>query len=121
MESVHQPKAVESSAKHTPGPWHFNQGWGAVCSSASSEPEQLITPVWRHGTDKNGMPFPEQAEADANARLIAAAPDLLAALRLAESSLSTYRATGAFTAGQPSGWLLAQLSDAIAKAEGGGE
>ncbi len=51
----------------------------------------------------------------------AAAPDLLAALRLAESSLSTYAKTGAFTAGQPSGWLLRQLSAAIARAEGGAQ
>lgn len=52
------------------------------------------------------------------ARLFAAAPDMLEALRLAQSSLSTYAATGAFTPGQPSGWLLNQLSAAIAKAEG---
>ena len=53
---------------------------------------------------------------NANAKLIAASPEMMAALKLAESSLSTYATTGAFTAGQPSGWLLGQLRAAIAKA-----
>lgn len=42
--------------------------------------------------------------------------DLLGAIQLAESALSTYAATGAFTPGQPSEWLLGKLRAAIAAA-----
>lgn len=63
-------------AKHTPGPWFNNPDWqeddgeaGAIIRQNS--PDEIICPeVW--GQDMN--------QRDANARLIAAAPDLLAVL-----------------------------------------
>lgn len=68
--------------------------------------------------DRSIEEYAKLGDIEADACLIASAPELLEALRLAQSSLSTYAATGAFTAGQPSGWLLSQLSAAIARAEG---
>ena len=64
--------------KHTPGPWtvnpHFNHG---------AEVRSLASVAWcsvasTHGA--SGSQVIDVAEARANARLIAAAPDLLAAL-----------------------------------------
>jgi len=46
-------------------------------------------------------------------------PELLEALELVESALSTYREIGAFTPGQPSGYLLQKCADAITRAKGG--
>lgn len=98
-------------SKHTPGPW------GCVCTSYHAHDYRI--------TSENGLPLPfnsphnDHSEQRANAALIAAAPELLKAVQLAESAMSTYAATGAFTPGQPSGWLLRELRVAIAKAEGG--
>lgn len=90
------------ASKHTPGPWtatddgyiEHSGGW-SVAKAYGANPTCA-----------------------ANAALIAAAPDLLAACELAASSLDTYAKTGAFTAGQPSAWLLSTLCAAIAKAKG---
>lgn len=60
--------------KHTPGPWRWDQGWGAIVAGDDGRGgcEELVTPVWRE------QDTPERL---ANAALIAAAPDLLEALR----------------------------------------
>jgi len=56
-------------SKHTPGPWEMSYGWGtSVTTSTGSKIRQT--------TDR---PLEER---QANARLIASAPDLLEALRL---------------------------------------
>lgn len=52
---------------HTPGPWHVIDG-GIWVDCANNKPVALIS--CRHGVER-----------DANAALIAAAPDLLAALK----------------------------------------
>lgn len=57
------------TAKHTPGEWAVDDD-GDVCTD---DLERLVATVdWRHVSLRDG-------EAAANARLIAAAPDLLAA------------------------------------------
>jgi hypothetical protein len=66
-----------SAAKHTPGPWRVGGIWAGVTRFVeTSEPEsRLIAEV-------RGNKSPEEhEERDANARLIAAAPDLLAFVR----------------------------------------
>ena len=107
-----------SEAKHTPGPWeaapHHSQVWARSTGKGDYEAGTRIAVAMVGQWDNE----PPQDESDANLRLIVAAPDLLAVLRLVESNLSTYRATGAFTPGHPSGWLMAQVADAIAKAKG---
>ena len=61
-------------AKHTPGPWNLEAGRSIVTSSGAF--------YLSYGKDKaSGAPhFSNFCELDANARLIAAAPDLLAEL-----------------------------------------
>lgn len=78
---------MTTTAKHTPGPWEYvpsngnhgpyvSNGWGAgdICDCyVMSKPSELA--VCNGGASK---PIPHQSEeADANARLIAAAPELL--------------------------------------------
>jgi hypothetical protein len=58
---------------HTPGPWTLEAGRSIVTPSGSF--------YLSYGSDKTGKPnFPNFCELDANARLIAAAPEMLAAL-----------------------------------------
>ena len=61
------------SAQHTPGPWHFSASLGKPTNHAVYERRALRTVV-------NLAPEFGLRESEANARLIAAAPDLLAAL-----------------------------------------
>lgn len=73
-------------AKHTPGPWYFGkmQGWGGVCitrrppadysSSGVVGDAPIATIVAKAPHWENEYPV------EANARLIAAAPDLLQAV-----------------------------------------
>jgi hypothetical protein len=58
------------SAQHTPGPWHV-MGGVLVCGG---NPEHLIADA--------ALGRPERQEDHDNARLIATAPELLAALRV---------------------------------------
>ena len=69
--------------KNTPGPWVYHSGM-----------------VWKDDGSEDGIPIARMdretpqtvpVERDANARLIAAAPEMLKALRLCECELSTYR------------------------------
>lgn len=75
-----------SETKHTPGPWAWSDcmeevipGEGALMELVAYGPQegdyQSITTLFRLGDRYEQSPSPE------NARLIAAAPDLLAALR----------------------------------------
>jgi hypothetical protein len=60
--------------KHTPGPWTLEAGRNFITSSG----EFYIT----YGQDRYKNPkFKDFCELDANARLIAAAPDMLSALK----------------------------------------
>ena len=61
---------------HTLGPWQIG---GELISQKGANME--IASVWSHSANRRFSP--SQSEADANARLIAAAPDLLAACELA--------------------------------------
>lgn len=76
-----------TNAKHTPGPWNLEAGRSIVTSSGAF--------YLSYGKDKaSGAPhFSNFCELDANARLIAAAPDLLAALEyllpIAEKNVET--------------------------------
>jgi hypothetical protein len=71
-------------SKHTPGPWGFDPdnwgqsfkaGWGIL---ALDEDGCALRPAYIH-VERNGYDHHEEAEA--NARLIAAAPELLEALK----------------------------------------
>ena len=91
------------STRHTPGPWTYT-GFDIVSDSAN---KYVATPIQRKGTT------PE--EVNANARLIASAPALLAAL---ESLLPhAARRIQGTTDGDP---VLAVARAAIAAARGEG-
>ena len=111
------------SAKHTPGPWVVRQ---SSCGSVGTD-SMLI--ALTYGDDPD-------CKADdrmrANARLIAAAPELLEALRVARDCVSTDRQALADSHTGPDGLdedgaagvaeydrALAVIDSAIAKAEGG--
>ena len=114
-------------AKHTPGPWQ------AIGTYVSKRKESGYTlPITRVYNQKSGSPGIEPdmdlEEAAANARLIAAAPDLLAALKRlldercpfecdADSCECGENGTGFNDAGEPCEHI--QACRAIAKATGG--
>lgn len=77
------------TTQHTPGPWIIHKSKFTFAIQSSTEPHAgLICHVYAKGdpsADEVGFSRPEEAQA--NAKLIAAAPDLLAALHLALESL----------------------------------
>ena len=115
---------------HTPGPWAI-VGFTTSCGvtirtdpkvrkqhdSAEGALVAMVKHIMRPEPDANGQ---DVNEAEANARLIAAAPDLLDALCLAlpyaEAELELNRE--AYKPGVPAR-VLATIRAAIAKAEGG--
>ena len=69
-----------SEAKHTPGPWAYREGRAEMRESSTvhkaDDPEFILGHVICESVNKA-----QRTEDVANARLIAAAPDLLAACR----------------------------------------
>jgi hypothetical protein len=86
---------------HTPGPWHVRQG--SDCLHVVSDDTTMHTGCISFAG--NGH---------ANARLIAAAPEMLAALKLIES---VYRQNAVADVSEPSS-VLDAVQAAIAKADG---
>jgi len=96
------------TTQHTPGPWHHKEG--SVSVFAPDKPRRKICDTaWQ---------TINVTEARANARLIAAAPDLLEALKRTVSRLESHTAE-IETCDLPHGTELAleQARTAIAKAE----
>lgn len=92
------------TSQHTPGPWRFERG----TSTIRSEPANY----WLASMNS----FDGAVNHEANARLIAAAPDLLEALKLAQLAVSElcYEQDPANEC-----WNVLQVvNSAIAKAEG---
>ena len=77
------------SAQHTPGPWWLQAdgaGWYVECT-----PERGYSVAYIRSEVAEDDPDTPDAEKEANARLIAAAPDLLEALKeLSRSFIGTY-------------------------------
>jgi hypothetical protein len=112
---------MKTQTEHTPGPWTYRDSnmrtWDIVASAdIACRP---IAEIPRPDNDDCGVP-----EADANARLIAAAPELLAALRGGADALR--EAGKGFALANPGVRpnlyeLHEQVArEAIAKAQGGG-
>ncbi len=97
-------------SKHTEGPWYADDADGSYGVWSEEGPLVALT---QRGMYPNARPLTD-SETDANARLIAAAPDLLAACRATLAHMYDDE-TDAPTAAQ----LTEQLTRAIAKAEGG--
>lgn len=106
---------MSKAMKHTLGDW-FVVERDTTFDVETKDGMHVVRTSWHHNMRK---PYPLKAEALANARLIAAAPDLLEQLRNAEELLmQTLRWRG-------EGWecseseLLGDIRAAIAKATGG--
>jgi hypothetical protein len=95
--------------KHTPGPW--SDDWNFIVVSRADGRENYIAQICE--SDEEGLFIEDSAERAANARLIAAAPDLLAALR---ALLDWGREHTSPTDANSPHQLLIAASDAIAKA-----
>ena len=70
------------TTQHTPGPWSFTTDCIAIWNGPNARKVLQIADL-----SSEGSPNIDVAETLANARLITAAPDLLAALRLCERAL----------------------------------
>lgn len=102
-------------AQHTPGPWKIGRGHPADIDA--NDGKLAIASAWdsqaRHVQKDRQLDAPEEAECIANARLISAAPDLLAALKSAREQLELSEAV---ISGER--FNDTQINAAIAKAEG---
>jgi len=92
-----------SGTKHTPGPW---------TSDWDDNGFFWIDPI--HAS-LSGCPGDD---AEANARLIAAAPELLEACKAAEESIVCFMAESKLSADSGAGAILAEIRAAMNKAEG---
>ena len=75
---------------HTPGPWfHSNTSmWGCVTTKPDGH-GHVVAEVDSPHTGKGRLDHNRTEETKANARLIAAAPDLLAALKAVAATMAT--------------------------------
>lgn len=71
------------TAQHTPGPWHFSENLrGGAFEIREPDSDAIIADIvdGAHVSSDDGDPEIDWETQEANARLIAAAPELLAAL-----------------------------------------
>lgn len=79
------------SMKHTPGPWFRDANSGLECDVRASSGRKIAL-CWGLAANNATNDKPKyRAECDANAHLIAAAPELLMALQLALPALEYLR------------------------------
>jgi hypothetical protein len=104
---------MNSTTQHTPGPWKAEGRNNLVVNSRDGN-TIIIEP--------GGSEYAKLEELQANARLIAAAPDLLAALREAATVLkwAAQESKGKVKAEIVGGWIYhaEKAQDAIAKTTG---
>lgn len=105
----------EAKTAHTPGPWRVWRGMTS-CAVMAEERLQVMRTSWHSDTRDH---FPLRAEAEANAYLTAAAPDMLAALQKAQAVLAR-RAYRSLDDAQAANEIEDMIAQAIAKATGGG-
>lgn len=103
-----------SENKHTPGPWTVvTHGEAAYVSMFVGK--DGLPPSATGNAEFSVQPYIRRTEALANARLIAAAPNLLSTLLQAEAFISGFEGDGTQDGVEA---LLAGIRSAIAKAEG---
>jgi hypothetical protein len=105
--------AEQAPALPTPGPWRHEREVEKRFDSRTGEPTKGFVFDWIVGaTGRAGCAFGDEGgEAIANARLIAAAPEMLSLLEDAQEVLCEY--------GGPAVELLERIDALIAKAKGG--
>ena len=94
-----------TNTQHTPGPWTYKRDY--------TRPDAIGGDYFYDICDADGKPLNIVVFGEANARLIAAAPDMLEALKDIVENLSMQAAMQRYAPG-----LLAAAHAAIAKAEG---
>ena len=99
-----------SAAKHTPGPWSIKDDTVNAIEPDVMAGEFYIAQCFGHS---------HHDEALANARLIAAAPELLEALQITRGNIASLGPAGALTPYTSYQEWLAMVDAAIAKATGG--
>jgi hypothetical protein len=108
-------KEKTMNAEHTPGPWQRDRASGLKCD-VRAENGRKVALTWGLGCGDN---YREKyrAECDANAHLIAAAPELLEAM---ESARRDYIDKHGIAIPEEQGNypLLVKMNSAIAKAKG---
>lgn len=106
FQAKERERAANEAAKHTPGPWIIFKGEPFIVYAKIDAIGNLQTISLGNGRDYLREADDKDGEAIANARLIAAAPDLLAALKDALIQLDEHGLRGGLA------------ESAIAKAEG---
>lgn len=101
------------NAQHTPGPWRTGDAGLTVFGPKTDEPAPVTIALL-----PNPSPRVSPDERRANARLIAAAPDLLAALYVALPFVMDAEDDPTFKPGYVAG-RIKEIRAAIARAEGG--
>lgn len=96
------------NAKHTPGPWGCTDTSHHAHDYRLTKPDGSLLPLTVEAND--------HSEQRANARLIAAAPDLLTSLRAIHHQLTNGEASEGNL--RDIRWCASQADAAIAKAEG---
>jgi hypothetical protein len=105
--------------EHTPGPWSFDQDWHRIPTIFAAEGRTMVATIEKGTCGRDARPG---ADREANARLIAAAPDMLEALLEVRNLVREASATG-FNC-HDGDWAerlfynQAKVSEAIRKAEG---
>lgn len=100
-----------SSASHTPGPWIYDDD-GMIYAEVESLGKFFSVKVCDPHADKLDID-----EREANARLIAAAPELLAALRVAREYMDAHEDASGYESDKRTRDLAA-IDAAISRAEG---
>lgn len=96
---------------HTPGPWAVNPAVARVDAFVSNGAVPICQMLWPTA-------WRTEAETDANARLVAAAPDLLQELKIARRYIAIQRNDLGEVLNDDAVTDLERIDAAIAKAEG---
>lgn len=117
-----EPQSTPVRSKHTPGPWHYdswkyiNPGTGAIDRTVPVVVTAKFRIAEMASDEGNDNPYTiPLSEAEANARLIAAAPDLLEACKQIKAA---YAHLTPYEHGEEAEKALDAIDAAIAKAEG---
>jgi hypothetical protein len=105
---------TDMNNKHTPGPWIYDETWGLIHDARKSAqgPHESAAEICAIHAGRTG----KRDESKANARLIAAAPELLAALQTMVEQAGCYMDDGEATKEEMNAMDAARA--AIAKAKG---